>query len=493
MGKLDAFEPLRTTALRALRWSALRNWISQLISIGVVMVLARLLSPGEFGVYAIASACTFIAVAVSDQGFTTTLIQRESIDETDVHTVFWATQIIAVIFVLLIAATSRNIAEIFSSPELGWLLPALALSIPIMAATGVMSASLTRKLDFKSIASASVYSAVFGSVIAVITALMGFGLWSFVAQTLTGSLVGLALFATRSGFRPEFSFSLERLRKLWSFSLFALAGDLLGQVSHRIPVLIIGAQLSVQNVGMFSVGRRFVELGQQAITAPITQVTIPTVAKMQSNPERAQKVFLNGLQIVASLVCPIMICGMIFSDQAVAILLGDQWSGAGTILAILAFAGIFECFHWFCMSTTIALGRADLRLRFVIINAFAIICSVVVAAPMGLQAVAVALAGRALVLTPVALLITRLALPMSFRDLTTTVFYIIPALGFLSVVAVSAEFLTSDWHAFTALAAGCLAAATVYCLAIRITAPDLFYRLMDIIPVSLKPKFLGKE
>ena len=474
--------PLRSGALRAIRWSTVRSWGAQIISLIVLLVVARLIPPAEFGLYSIASAIVFLLASVADQGLSAALVQRKELDEYHRHTVFWTSVSAAMVFAGLIALGAGPIASLFDAPRLAGVLRAIALVLPLMSATAVINAFLVRDLDFRAATIASTSSALLGGVVGIAMAFAGYGVWSLIGQALAGNVVGLWLFIRLQHFRPRLIFSIPHLRELWRFGLLALSGDLLSQLNQRIMVLLIGANLTPQAVGFFGVGRRLIEMVQFSITAPVAQVAMPVFSRMQDERARVQRVFLNGLQVLAALTSPVFALIAIFSPDLTLVLLGPQWTDASPVLTFLAIAGAIEALTWYMSAVLIAMGRPGLRLLMPIINLATAAAVFFATYRFGIGAIAMALATRAFLLSPITFTLVCRVLHLRMREIARTLATLLPPMSGLVAAGFACHYLLSALHPFAALVAGGVLASAIYWLMILLLTPELKDRMVDILP-----------
>jgi teichuronic acid exporter len=461
------------------------NWTAQAIAIGTVLIMARLLGPTEFGLYSIASAIVFIGATFADQGFSVALVQRDEVASRDLHTVFWLSLSLGVLFALGMAAAAVPLASWFDAPELKGIVLALAPAVPIMAVGGLLNAQLTRALRFRDLTLLSVVSAAVGAAVGVVMAATGFGVWGLVGQVLVGNLLGLVggFIATR--YRPLLAFDAAAMRHLWRFGLWSLAGSLLGQVSQRATPLLIGLVFAPANVGLFGLGRRLMEVLQFLITGPIAQVAVPVMAKLQNDRVRVATVARNGLQALFAIIAPLFLLTAMAGPDALVWLIGGKWSGTVPLLPGLATAALFGSVSWYCGSTLLALGHPKLRLLLPAIGLATVAIVIPTLAHAGMVAIAWGFAAGSAVNGLVAVALLTAIMPLAPIRLLTAIGASLPGLATLYATTRFAldqlVALPVPVRLMLAASLGCLA----YALVLWLIAPRLVGRILDVLPFDL--------
>ena len=481
----DSANPLRRAALTGIRWTAAMTWMTQAIAIGTVLIMARLLGPTEFGLYSIASAIVFIGATFADQGFSVALVQRREVTSRDLHSVFWFSLSLGLLFALGMAATAVPFSIWFDSPELEPIMLALAPAVPIMAVGGLLNAQLTHALRFRALAWLSVLSAAVGAAFGIAMAASGYGVWSLVGQVLVGNLLGLAGGFAASRYRPLPVFDAAAARSLWRFGLWSLAGGLIGQVAQRATPLLIGLVFAPANVGLFGLGRRLMEVLQYLVTAPIAQVAIPVMAKLQDDRVRVATVARNGLQALFAIVAPLFLLMAMAGPDALVWLLGDKWLGTVPLLPGLAASALFGCLSWYCASTLLALGHPKLRVMLPAIGLATALIVVPTLADEGMVAIAWGFAVGSAINGLVAVALLTAIMPLAPIRLLTAIGASLPG---LAILYATTGFALAQLAAFPvplrlalAAALGCLA----YALVLWLIAPRLVARILDVLPFDV--------
>jgi PST family polysaccharide transporter len=407
---------VRASALRGLRWTSAQEWVQQGTSLVVLLVLARLLSPSDFGTVAIAGSIAAILSALQNQGFATALVQRDQCDPLHLDSAYWATVAISAVLALLLLLAAPTLAGIYGEPVLAHILLVSSAILVVQAVAAVHRATLQRALQFRELAFISITSALSGAAVAIAFALAGYGLWSIVFQQATGAVVTAAMLWSLSRWRPRLRFSLQHLRELWRFGIYVLGSNLVIQVGKRIDALLLGYFLDTTAVGLYSVGRRVIQMINAVLMNALGSVTFPTFSRMQDDTKRLAGAVSSTIRMVGFVAFPTFLLAAALAPYIVQTFLGEKWLAGAPVLSLLALGAAIGSVQWIQMSAVLAKGRPDWRLGINIAALGMGIVAVVLAYPFGIVAVAALLAARQLILFPVgAHLVSRL-MPLRLGD-----------------------------------------------------------------------------
>jgi O-antigen/teichoic acid export membrane protein len=469
---------LHLLALHGVKWATVANWSAQVTGLVTMLVLARLLLPPEFGVYSIGSAMVMIMAGLSQVGLPLALVQRQQIDDGHLDASFWAVTGLAAALLAASFVLRNTIAEVFGVPQLGWLVPVLALSLPLSAVAGIFNAPLMRSLDFRRAGIATSVGAIAGAVVAIALAVGGFGVWSLAAQTLVAAMATLALLIAFSPYRPGWRFSSQRLGELWSFGSRSMAADFVALIDQRSASLLLGALLGPRATGLYAMARRVIDMGQQAFVGSIGQVAMPAFSRIASQPARMRTAYLNAIQSVAALTLPLFGLLAILAREVVVVFLGPAWFDGTVVLRFIAMAALVQPFGWITISALAAHGHAGLRLGLQSLSLVLTVVALVATWRYGLTAVAQGLVVKAAVMHVVLLEAAVRTLPISRREYLRTIGPVAVVAGVALGVAYLAQVgLSGRLSAVTLMAACILLFGPAYVVALRFVTPGLARRL----------------
>jgi PST family polysaccharide transporter len=396
-------------ATLATLWRTVERGATQGISFLVVVVLARLLGPSDYGLVALAASVAALGQMLLEQTFSEALIQARTVEPPHVSSVFWMLLCSGLIAagVLLIAADWFG--ELFGVPELPPVLRALSPLMVLTALYAVPAAMFRRDLDFRALAKASMSGSFLGGAVAVPMAFAGFGAWSLVANLLVQKAVVTAEVWRHSGFRPRLLYSHRHLMSLWSYGQYTFLLRVAAYVAAQGPRMLIGYLFGTAALGAFSFGLRMVDTLYQLLTLPAANVMVPVVARIRDEPKRFERAVLSATMLVATITVPIFVGLSLIAPVAVPLLFGQHWAESAVILQIIGFVGISNSIAQINRSVLAGLGRPDINLAMNVTAAIANVGLVLLTAPWGLTATAIAFVARGYVVMPIVLVVmTRL-------------------------------------------------------------------------------------
>ncbi len=360
------------------------------LQLGSTMVLARLLTPGDFGLIAMVTAVTGFVAMFKDAGLSMATVQRKDITHEQVSTLFWINMGLSALVMLVIAALAPAIAYFYSEPRLVWITLALAGTMLFGGLTVQHQALLRRQMRFKALAIIEVVTMAFGIAAAISMALLDFGYWSLVGMAAGSSLANSVLVWALCDWRP----GLAR-RNCGAGSMLRFGGGLTGfnflnYFTRNADNLIIGFAMGSGPLGIYSKAYNLLMLPIRQINAPVGSVMLPALSRLQDNPTRYRRAYLQAISAIAMVGMPVVVVAFVLADEAVAILLGPGWEQASSVFRWLAPAAFFGTLNvapgWLCVS----LGRADIQLKWAVISAPITVLAFIIGVQFGIEGVAAA-------------------------------------------------------------------------------------------------------
>ncbi len=309
------------------------------------MILARLLVPGDFGLMALIGATLVIASLVSGLGLGSALIHFPMPRPVVLSTLYWLNLAAAMLLMILFALVSWPLAAWYDQPALVPVMLALSLSFPFGALGQQFRTLAEKELRFSTLAWIEGGAALSGFVAAVLTALLGGGVYAFVAALLTATVFSSAFawLLLSKGCYPGFHFRLGETLPFLRFGAYRLADALFNSLRMQADLFIGGLFVDPSVIGIYAVPRDLnLRVANTVINPVVTRVSLPIMAKVQGNPTALKSVYLQTLRMTASVNIPVYAVLAIFSDEVVAILLGEQWGGAGFYFRLFAAWGMIR-------------------------------------------------------------------------------------------------------------------------------------------------------
>jgi O-antigen/teichoic acid export membrane protein len=384
-----AHEPgLRGKVVTGLGWKLL----SQVISIGsrVVLgiVLAHLLTPHDFGLAAMALVFTGLASILTDLALGAALVQKTTISEDDLATVFWTNLGAGLIISAIGVATASWVADFFSNAAVAPLFAASA-SLPFLFGLSVtQTALLTREMDFRSLEIRSMVATFGGMIVAIALALAGFGAWAVVGQAIGFAALSAALLWILSPWRPRLRFSGESFRTLGSFGGKTVVSRVLTYITLNGDNLLVGRFLGSKPLGIYSVAYNVMFAPMAQIAQPVHQVLFAAFVKVKDDRARLAQAWLRGNELACSLTVPLFLFVLVVAPDFVPVVLGRQWNAAVPVLQLLCLAGVAESFKMLNWAVLQATGRPGELLLFMTFSTLVTFAAFVVGLTWGVVGVA---------------------------------------------------------------------------------------------------------
>ena len=359
---------LKDKAIKGASWSLAGHIIQSISSFIIGIILARLLTPAEYGLVGMAGVFIFVTYVFVDSGFSTALIQRPVCTNADYSTVFYINLVISLFFFILLYFTAGLIADFYSEPELVSIIRALAFLIILYALSIVHRSIITRKINFKLLNLIQITSQIASGIIGIILAYKGYGVWSLVWKTLLNQLFVNLQFWIFNKWYPTFEFSLRSLRQMFSFSSKLLATGIINKIYEQLYNLIIGKFFSARELGLYTRANQFKNLPSQSLSGAIMSVSFPVFAQVQNDPVRLKHIAKKIIKATMFVNITAMLGMAAISKYLIVALVGMKWIDATVYLQLLCIVGLFYPLHPINLNIITALGRSDLFLRLEIIK-----------------------------------------------------------------------------------------------------------------------------
>ena len=377
-------DTLKQKAARGVAWTAVDQGSYLGLTFIIGIILARLLSPDEFGLLAMIAVFNSIAQAFLDSGFGVALIRKPQISEADRSTALYFNIIAGVVLFGVLFLAAPWIADFYRRPILTGLVRWEAFLLVISAFNIVQQAQLTRELNFKAKAIIRAVSTLLSGAVGIVAAYHGAGVWSLVVMHIASNTIQLAMLWLLSSWRPRSGWSRESFRYLWGFGSKMLASSVIDRVYGQIYPMVIGKFFSAADLGQYSRASQFTILASHLPTNVLQQVTFPVLSQIQQDSERLSASYRRILRLSAFFIFPIMIGLAALGRPFVVALVTDKWLPCVPYLQILCLALMWFPIHAINLNLLQVKGRSDLFLRLEIIKKVIITIVMVCTIPFGI-------------------------------------------------------------------------------------------------------------
>ena len=450
----------RPMASTATAWSAVDILLRQALSFGISIVLARLLTPADFGTVALAAFFSSLSIALLHTGLATALIRRRSSSREEESAVFWWCLGASLAAGALLIAIAPWIAAYFEQPVLRALMWMAAGQL-VFAALGVVpTALLTRALDIKPLTVAGIIASIVSGALGIGAALAGAGVWAIAIQLASASLVNSAAWWFVSDWRPTTHWQFATLRGLLRFSAHLSASSALDIVYTNGFALVVGKLHGVVDLGLYNRAQGTQQLPGNVVAMILGRVALPIFAAANDDPPRQLRDVRMAVRAAMLVNLPAMVVLALLADLIIVVLFGPQWSGAATVLAILAVGGALIPLHVINLQLLLAQDRSDRFLKVEVAKKFAGIGCVLVGSLFGIVGLAISQAVFALLAFFINAHFTRLSLGYGalaqLRDLVP-IALVSSALGAIVVAARTLIDLPAGFELLSLVAVGGIA------------------------------------
>jgi len=359
---------LKEKTVKALFWSFTDNFINLGGQFIVGIILARILSPREFGLVGMLTIFIAISQTFIDSGFSNALIRKQNCNQNDYSTVFYFNLVVSVFCYSLLFIFSGSISSFFKEPQLEDLLRILGLGLILNAFGLIQRTILIKNINFKTQTKVSVVATVGSSIIAIVMAMNGYGVWSLIALTLSRyGLVSISLWIW-ARWKPALVFSKKSFNDLFYFGSKLLVSSLIETTYNNIYYLVIGRFFSAVDLGYYTRADQFQSLASGNLQSVIGRVSFPVLSKLQDDHDNLRLAFRKIIKNTMFVTFFLMMGMVAIARPLILSLLGSKWEPSIIYLQLLCFVGMFYPLHSINLNMLQVHGRSDLFLKIEILK-----------------------------------------------------------------------------------------------------------------------------
>lgn len=383
--------PLKQKTISGLIWGLIGSIAGQGTTVIVGIVLARMLSPKEFGL--IGMLTIFIAISESfvDSGFRQALIRKQDCTQADYSTVFYFNIIVGFLFYILLFFCAKAISNFYHEPILRDLIRVLGLGLIINSFAIIQSTILTKRIDFKLQAKILIIASFFSGILSIYMAYTGWGVWSLVALTLGKNILSSLLLWVWNKWKPILYFSQKSFNELFSFGSKLLVSGLINNAFNNIYYLIIGKYFTAVELGYYTQADQFQVIPSANISGIIGKVSYPVLSSIQGDIPRLKESYKKIIRSTMLITFVLMLGMAAIARPMVLVLIGEKWEPSVIYLQMLCFVGMLYPLHALNLNMLQVLGRSDLYLRLEVIKKTLAVPIIVIGVVFGIKAMIIGL------------------------------------------------------------------------------------------------------
>ena len=361
-------QSLKSKVAKGAVWTLLEKMSGQIVQFVVGMILARLLTPDDYGTVALTGIFFAVAGVLVDGGFGNALIQKKDADDLDFNSVFYLNIVLSVVAYIAFFFAAPWIADFYKTPELKNIVRVSALCFLFNAVNAIQGAELTKKMLFHLSFRISLITSFTSAICGVALAFLGCGVWALVWTSLITGLVGVIARWFIIAWRPRLMFSFSRLKPLFSYGWKMAVSGLIDQVFVNITGLLIGKFYTKADLAYVNKGRSLPQLAMDQVDSTLGRVSFPALVQFQDDKVKLRESMRRLMRCSTFLVFPLMVGVAACAKSELLLLYGPQWVPATPYMMLACFGFALWPFHTINLRGILALGRSDVHLKLEIIK-----------------------------------------------------------------------------------------------------------------------------
>lgn len=483
---------------RSALWKIVESFSSKGIAMVISIILARLLTPQDYGIIALTTIFLNLSDILIDGGFSTTLIRKKEIDDCDYSCVLTVSFSIAIGLYVIFFCIAPFIADYYREPLFSPVLRVLGLTVFIQAFTAIRTAIVNRSMQFKVLCYCNIIASCIAGIVGIVAVYTGLGVWAIVIQSLVKSALITGLLFFKVKFKIRWHVRIDRLKEIIRFSIGVVSASLLYFITSSMYSAVIGKRYSVTDLGYYSKGYQLPEQFSLYTFSAISGVLLPTIASYQDDRERVKHIIRKIIAFSTYIIFPLMVGMMLTSEELIVILLTAKWKAAAPIM-------IGACIYYIGMPFTLmnsqiyyALGHSFMKLKVEIIRFILMAVGLIFGSfVFGCSIFQLA------IISGVIMLITAVIsayeagkiLNYTFKELSLDIIKPIICTGIMAGAVLLTGMCLNNYdinHSGILLIAKIFVGITVYVMTSSITRPEGFYDVKNILFGKLKRKSNGR-
>lgn len=354
---------LRDKTLAGLKWSGATHIACQALQFAISVIVARALSPEEFGLMGMVAVFSGLANVFNGLGLGTALVQKQNLEERHLSTILWVNIACGATMTAAFAAAAPAIARFYGEPVLRALTVATGFTF-FLGSLGIVQRNiLIRAMDFRGLFIIETTAVACAGVVAVAGAVTGWGAWSLVAQSLVFTAVYTLMLWRMSPWRPALIIDGAALRELWGFSSNLLGYNLLNFSDRNLDNLLIGKFIGSGALGIYARAYGLMLLPIDQVSCVLTRVMFPALSVLQGDLDSVKRIYLRATRAIALVSFPMMLGLLVVADPLILTMYGEKWRGAVPLIQIFCLTGMAQS-----IGTTVgwifnSQGRTDIQLQ----------------------------------------------------------------------------------------------------------------------------------
>ncbi len=377
---------IQQSVFNATKWKVIEKFGTKGIQFIIQLLLARLLTPEDYGIIAIITVFIALANVFVQHGFSSSLIQKKEVSEVDMCTALFTSLGIALFIYIVLFISAPYISDFYNMKELTTCIRVLSLILFAGSLNSIQYAYVSRKLQFKLYTVSTLSASLISGLIGILMAMGGYGVWALIAQQVINYCLSVMILNRLIKWRIKLKFSFDSLRALFSYGGKILGSSLINSLYTNIYNLVIGSVYSKELLGLYNRGQQIPLYIADNINETVQSISFPILSQSQDNRLSLKRLTQIGLMISTFVVFPAMLGLSAVSKDFVAVFLGEKWSGASEYMSLICFVYSTYPIHTMNLQFIKATGRSDLFLKLEILKRMIETIIIIIVIKKGLKA-----------------------------------------------------------------------------------------------------------
>ena len=405
---------LKKSAIFGFKWSSISQFGRQITLLITTVVLARLVSPSDFGLIGMATVVTGFITIFKDLGTSAIVIQQQNLSNKLLHSLFWLNVIFGLLATVILLLIAPAIAQLYETPKVIPILRVLAFSFLISSFSILQKAILERKLKFNTIAKIEITATILAAIVAIIAAILDAGVWSLVCQTLVLVSANTIFIWVAVKWKPQMLFDWSEVKAVSNYSLNLTGFSIFNYFVRNTDDFLIGKFLGAKELGYYTLAYRIMLYPLNGISATIGRVMFPILSQMQNDNARFRYAYLRVVSTIALISFPLMFGLWGLAEPFILTVFGTQWNSVILLLIILTPLGLIQSIGTTTGNIYQAKGKTDLMFKWGLLSGILIVPSFIIGIHWGLIGIAASYA----ITSGIILTYPNFAIPFKLIDLS---------------------------------------------------------------------------
>ena len=353
---------LKDKTIKGIGWSAVDSFLGNGITFLVGLVLARMLSPNEYGLIGITTIFITVFNAIIDSGFSSAVIRKKDVTDEDYNTMFLTNMLLSVLMFVILYIGAPAISLFFNRPELIDLTRVMGVILIINALSITQNTVLIKRIDFKTKTKASIISAIFSGVIGIGMAFWGFGVWSLVGQQISKQLTNTICLWLYNKWWPNLKFNIQSFRYMWGFGSKLLISGLIDNIWNQLYQVVVGKFYSPSTLGQYSKANEYASIFSISLNTIVGRVTYPVLAEIQEDRERLVNAYRKIIKTTMFVTAICLLSVGAIAEPLIFCLIGPQWQQAASFLPLICLTMSLYPLNSINLNMLKVQGRSDIFL-----------------------------------------------------------------------------------------------------------------------------------